>query len=267
MVLHSYSILASSDPDNGAYFTSSLTNEFIINCSVYPISIPASAKAARLKVTQASIPYVSPNIVANVNDTFTFFYPTLVDQVDIIIPQGLYGLSDLASVIQLGLSNLALPTNLFTFYGDQSTQHLYITTNQPLQLDFTVAKNIASILGFNKIKYPLASLSTAGQIFYSPNAAGFDTLTSYLLSSDIVSVGIPVNGVISSTIIASIPISNVSVGGRLVYDPQNAQHVNCSELIGSKKTSLRFSLLDNRGKNIDMLNQYWSAIITIEYEV
>ena len=40
----------------------------------------------------------------------------------------------------------------------------------------------------------------------------------------------------------------------------------CNELIGNKKTTMRFSLLDNRGKNIDMLNQYWSAIVTIEYE-
>ena len=266
MVLQSFSILATSDPANGARFTSPLTNEFTVDCSVYPIYVPGNAKSCRLKVTQASIPYVSPNIVANVNDTFTFYYPTLLDQNDIIIPQGLYGLSDLAATIQLGLSNLALPTNLFTFYGDQSTQHLYITTNQSLQMDFSVPRNFAAILGFNQQKYPLASLSTIAQIFYSPNAAGFDTLTSYLLSSDIISTGIPINGSYSATIIASIPISNVSVGGRLVYDPQNAQPVMCNELIGNKKTTMRFSLLDNRGKNIDMLNQYWSAIVTIEYE-
>lgn len=266
MVLYSYSILASSDPANGAQFTSPLTNEFVINCSTYPVGLPSNAKSARLKVTQASIPYVSPNITS-ANNVFAFYYPTLLDYNEIIIPPGLYGLADLTASITIGLSNLNLPTNLFTFYGDQSTQHLYITTNSPTQIDFSVARNMASIFGFNQQKYPLASLSTAGQIFYSPNTAGFDTLTSYLLSSDIVSVGIPVNGTSSATIIASIPISNVAVGGRLVYDPQNAQPVECSGLIGYKKTSLRFTLLDSRGQPIDMLNQYWSAIITIEYEI
>jgi hypothetical protein len=266
MVMGSFSILVSSDPKNGAQLTTNLGNEFFVNCSTYPIVLPKDSKIGRLKVTQMSIPYVSPNIITNKNDVFSFFYPDLLTLNQIVLPTGLYGLNDYSAAISLGLSNLALSPNLFTFYGDGPTQKVIITTNEPAQIDFSQQYSPYEYLGFDPIKYPLAALSTAGQNFTAPNTANIDTLTSYLLSSDIVSVGLPINGSKSSTIIASIPISNVPVGGRLIYDPQNATPVSCHELIGHKKTSLKVSLLDQNGNNIDMLNQYYSAIITFEFD-
>lgn len=266
MVFNSFSIIVSSDPTNGAQFTTSRTNEFNVNCSTYPIGLPANSKSARLKVTQMSIPYVSPNIETDANDKFIFFYPDLLTENTIVLPQGLYGLSDFSAAISLGLSNLALNPNLFTFYGDQPTQKVIITTNEPLQMDFTQADNLHTLLGVEEQLYPPAALSTAGENFTGPNPAEFDSLTAFLLSSDIIGTGLPINGSKAATIIASVPVYNTPVGGRLVYDPQNATPVNCSELIGYKKTSLRFSLLDQRGRNINMLNQYYTAIITFEYE-
>lgn len=266
MVFNTFSIIVSSDPKNGAQLLDKRANSFTLNCVSYPIHIPGSAKNCRVKVTQASIPYVSPNIITDINDTFIFFYPDLLTQNEIVIPKGLYGLNDFSAAIQLGLSNLGINPNLFTFYGDQSTQKIIITTNEPCQIDFTQPKNLSKILGFNQAKYPPASLSTAGQNFTAPNEAGFDTLTSYLIQSDIVGTGLPINGSNAQQILAQIPISNVQVGGRLIYDPQQNILINCPELIGYKKTTMRFSLLNQLGENLDMLNQYYSLILTFEYE-
>jgi len=267
MVVYNFSIIVSSDPANSSQIISDNANEFVINCNSYPISIPASAKKAILKVTQASIPYVSPNIITNKNDRFIFFYPDLLTENIITIPQGLYGLSDLSAAISLGLSNLGYNQNLFTFYGDQPTQKIVITTNEPLQIDLTQQNNLSELLGFNEAKYPAASLSTAGQNFNGQNPAAFDSLTSYLVSSDIVMSGLPINGSKSAAIIAQIPIYNTPVGGRLVYDPQNATIVNCNELIGYKKPTVKFSLLNQKGENINMLNQFFSMILLFEYEM
>jgi len=266
MTIYTFSYLFSSDPANGASNINSTGNTFYVDASSFPLQIPASAKQCLIKTISASIPYVSPNIISGVNSDFSFEYLTI--PYTITLPTGLYGLGDLSAAIALGFSNLGLPSTLLSFYGDAPTQRVNITTNNAgFLIDFTQPQNFATILGFNQALYPSVGVSTAGQNFFSPNVASFDSLTSYLVSSDICSVGLPINGNKAQQVIANIPISNVIVGGRLVFDPQQAIPIEVPELKGYKKSYIRISLLDQQGRDIEMLGQFFSVVVLFEYEV
>jgi hypothetical protein len=267
MTIHTITVLFSSDPLNGALNINSNTiyqgNKFSVDLSRYPISIPRNARSCTISVIGASIPYISPNIIADVNSEFYFLYNAVNYQIS--FPTGLYSLSSIQSTLQLGLNNLSLPSDLFSFVGNGSTQKVSIVFNYAnSQIDFTQSDTFRFLLGFNSGVYP-PGLSVVAQSITAQNVAELDTLQSYTILTDLVTAGIPINNV-SRNVIAAIPI-NTSPGGRIIYDPQNASIVNCSELIGSPRTNCIITIANQRADDINMLNQPWSVTIKIVYEV
>lgn len=256
----------SSSPENGALNINANGSAFTVDMSRFPIAIPESARTCTIRTIGASIPYVSPNIEEGINSEFYFTYNGNAYQ--ITLPSGLYSLNDINSAISLGLQNIgpAVPSNLFSFIGNNSTQRVSILFNYPAsQIDFTPNDTFRTLLGFDAVLVP-PLLSVAGQNVTAPNIAAFDSLQSFVIVSNIINSGIPFNN-IGRNVIALIPISNVQVGQRIAYDPQQVIKIAANELIGQRRTSTNWQILDQLGRPINMLNQAWSVTITIAYEV
>ena len=132
---------------------------------------------------------------------------------------------------------MGLPANLITISGDAATQRSIITfLTSGDSIDFTIVNSVREVLGFNSavITAPSANFS-----FFSDNVAAFNRINSFLLASNIVAQGIPINNQ-SRGIIGSVPIS-VAPGSQIVYSPQNVVWFNAKELMGRAKLIWHFN--------------------------
>ncbi len=263
------SFLISSNPTQGAQPIGVLGNEFKIDMSTFPIRIPKNALSNQISVVNASIPYVSPNITAvtsPINNKFYFQYLTINHVIS--IPTGLYGLADLAAQISQQLVSLLLPSNLFTFVGNSASQTVSIVFNYTtLQIDFTPTDTFRFLFGFDSGVYPAIPTVLATESVTAQNTANFDQLQTFLISTNLVSYGLPINGTQSSGIIGVIPItSDYTPGSRIAYDPQQPNLVEASDMTGQNRTTATFKLTDQEGRNIDLLGQYWSCVIKFTFD-
>ena len=83
-------------------------------------------------------------------------------------------------------------------------------------IDFTIAGSVREVLGFNSavITAPSANFS-----FYSNSVANFNRVNSFIIASNLVSEGIPVNNQ-SRGIISSVS-NNKPPESQVTYSPQN----------------------------------------------
>jgi hypothetical protein len=266
MPTYSFTYLFNSNPLNGANVDSSSGgSSFSLDISRYPIKMPKECRNVTISAVSASIPYVTPNIIIDINNFFYFNY--LGNNYVVQIPTGLYSLSSLQTQLSSSFVNLILPSDIFTFIGNGSTQKTSIQFNYANTfIDFTQNKTFRQLMGYDSIITPPAP-STIGQITTANNIANFDTLQSYLITCDLTSGnGIPLNGISSRGIIASIPISG-QPGSRLTYSPSVLIIVNANELIGQTRTSARFQILNQDGGQISMLDQEWSITLQFSYDL
>ena len=142
------SYIFSSNPENGAVNVSTDGSSFSVQLN-NPVTIPAEAVYATLEVVQANVWWTVFNISAAHKNNKLHFYtdytspdggvPPSSPNFIITIEDGLYGREELQSVLARELSNLALPTNLFTLTGDASTQKTILSFNYDaaVSIDFT----------------------------------------------------------------------------------------------------------------------------------
>lgn len=95
------------------------------------------------------------------------------------------------------------------------------------------------------------------------NVANFNTLNSYLISSDIVSQGIPVNAN-GASILAQVPIS-AKPGSQIIYQPRNPSRTDLTELIGLPRTSFRVWLTNQVGDYLDTNSEDYSIVVVIRF--
>ncbi len=255
------SIFFSSDPNVGATNISSDGSSFVVYLNT-PLGIPKSAVDATLEVISASIWNTSYNISASfLNNNFTFTTGGVPRS--ITIPDGLYSLGGLNAFLGTQFSNLGLSANIITVSGNDATQKTILTfLNAGDSVNFTVANSVRLVLGFNS--RVVVSLS-AGFNEFSDNVAVFNRVNSYLLKSNIVSQGIPINN-IGASIIAAIPIS-VGPGSQINYQPTNVIPVDASELIGQAKNVIRFELLDQSLRATPTAGEYFSFVIVFRWSI
>ena len=97
------------------------------------------------------------------------------------------------------------------------------------------------------------------------NTAGFNTINYFLIGSDLVRRGIQINNKFAG-VIAQVLI-DVSPGSQIVSTPFNPSKIQCDELIGSKRTNLRFRLTDDKLRPVNTNGEYYSARIVIRYQI
>lgn len=258
------SIFFSSDPTVGALNVSQNGSVFNINLTS-PIAIPKGAVSCDIAVISASIPYVNPNISADLkNDQFRFTTSEApAGTFTISIPKGLYSLEALNNILSNSFVNLGHSPNLLVLTGDDATQSTVITfLLSGDSVDFTIANSVRTVLGFDSAVYTAPS---AGFNQYSPNPAQFNSDTQYLISSNLVTNGVPINSV-GVGILTNVPIT-ATPGSIIVYQPNNLLWVDAAELIGANKAQLTFRVTNQNLVPIDTLTDKWSFTLMFKWSL
>ena len=259
-----FSYIFNSDTASGAQQVSADGSVFSVTLNL-PISIPRGAIEASAGVLQANIWNTSPNIAASFgNNIFTFTTTQMpAGTYTLTIPDGLYSIDGLNTYLSSQFVNLGLPSNLFTIGGDFATQSTILTIGfSGDSVNFTVANSVRTVLGFNS---EVLTAPSNDYSFYSENPAVFNRNNSYIIASNLVSQGIPVNNQ-SQGIISTVPI-NVAPGSQIVYQPQNIIWFEISELIGSPKLNMMFRLLNQNLVATPTGGETWSFTLMIKYNL
>ena len=226
-----------------------------------PISIPQGAKYCTLFVNSAGIWNTSPNISSQIGNNKLYFTYNSIEYV-INIEDGLYGVSDLDSIVKSYFINQSLPQDLFEISGNDSTQRILIRFNyENLSIDFTPDDSCKDILGFNS--EVIGPFDTAPYIVEAPNTAAFNRVVRYYIKTTLISAGIPQNAR-SQGIISSVPI-DVRVGSLINFRPILPSRCDATELIGQTKQRFEFILVDQLLRPVSTAGEEWQISLVIEY--
>ena len=183
----------------------------------------------------------------------------------VVIPQGLYDLSGINQAILRELENQGAktdPSSVINLSPDDATQKVELRLNYiGSQVDFTQIDTPREILGFDsQIIGPnvIAPIS-----IIADDTAAFNTVNYFLIHSDLVSKGIRFNNNYNQTI-AQVLI-DVPPGSQIVSKPFNPARTNASELGGSNRTNIRFSLTDDKDRSVNTNGEYWTCRVVIKF--
>jgi hypothetical protein len=264
-------IIVSSDPSLGAINRSSDGSSFEIALED-PLEIPKNSFNCSVCVESAEVWWTCPNLITGQNDKLYIYGDSNalvpVPQLYIVtIPQGLYDLTGLNTSILTQLQNLGSrtdPSPLINLSADSNTQKVNIKYNyNNVYIDFSQANTFREILGFNSQVY--GPYIAAPINVLAPNTAAFNQINYFLIGSDLVRQGIRFNNTYAG-VIAQVLI-DVSPGSQIVSTPFNPSRIQCDELIGSKRTNLRFRLSDDKLRPVNTNGEYYSARIVIRYQI
>ena len=132
-----------------------------------------------------------------------------------------------------------------------------------VQVDFTIANSIRTILGFDSQLIPAGGLTTQQIQQTGDSVASFNTITSLLIHSDLTSRGIRVNNKYNQAIAQITP--NVTPGSLIVDAPFRPPRIPCPELVNSKRTRMRFWLTDQDDNLVDTNDEIFGCRFEIIY--
>ena len=260
------SILFSSDDQLGAINRSADGSSFEVQFDT-PISIPKDAMNVSLSIEEATVWFTVPNIVETNNRLFIFGDDTLGNPqlFTVIVPKGLYDLPGLNNAVLIQLENLGAktePSPLINFLSDANTQKVIIRFNYDnVFVDFSQPNTPRDILGFLPLQ--IGAFATVPINVIADNVAQFNTVNYFLIATDLVREGIRFNnrhaGIVSQVLI------DVPPGSQIVSKPFNPPRINADELIGAKRTNIRFNLTDDRLRPVDTNSEYYSLRMVIRY--
>lgn len=254
----------SSDTTVGATQVQNNGSTFAVALNT-PIAIPKGAVDCTIGINSAAIWYVNPNISAALgNNQFRFTTSQApAGTYTITLQDGLYSLDGLNSTLSNEIVNLGLPANLFVISGDDATQSTIITySTAGDSIDFTIPNSLRNILGFNSLVYTAPS---ADFNLYSPNPAAFNADNSYLISTDLISVGLSINNQ-SYGILVNVPIT-AAPGSQIIYSPQNIVWTDASDIIGNQKQFVRFRLTNQSLVPINTVGETWQFTLVIKWKL
>jgi hypothetical protein len=106
---------------------------------------------------------------------------------------------------------------------------------------------------------------TDGYSIISDYPASLNRVNAYLVLSDIVPGGIPVNNA-GSGVIASIPIT-AAPGSQIIYAPNRPTQVDLSSLRGRTKPTISFTLCDQDLRPINTMGDAYTLLITLRFNL
>lgn len=260
-------IIISSDPVNGAINKTADGSSFSINLE-QSLRIPFEAKNITVRVEQSTIWWTIPNIITNQNDslsvTLSGAHPNAPATYNVIIPQGLYDLTTLRNSILNRLTSLGAPANLIDLLPDTATQKTIIQLNGiGVSVDLTVGNSMNGILGFNSRVIPPSTQVL--EYHTGDNQAAFNQIDSFLIHTDLVDAGIPINSHYYQTI--SQVLIGVHPGSQIVSTDFNPPRSRANNLQGTIRNTFRFWLTDQKNRAVNTNGENWSARIVISYEL
>jgi hypothetical protein len=250
----------SSSPSAGAESITPDGSGFSVSFQ-QPLTIPKGASMCEIGVSTAPIWNTSYNVSSEfLNNHLSVTH--LGTTYDILLADGLYSLDGLNSYIQRALTNLGLPSTLFLLTGDTASQRAVITIDTAGDsVNFEQPLSVCALLGFNPVKITAA---TAKQHIYSQNQAQLNRTNMYLLLSDLVTNGLPVNAR-GRGVIGVIPIV-AATGSQDNYMPTNILWADCSELIGNSRMNVRFQLVNQSLQATPTSGESYSFTIMLRWE-
>ena len=282
-MLKSECYMFSSSSANGAINKNIDNNTFTVNFSQNPLFIPANAQNARIEIISSQIWNNSPNIVTGKNDKFTIQDPSGIHT--IYIEQGLYDVDSLYQQICLQFNNKPVESamffetfqSVFKFVPNYSTQKLsiefeYINNASLNQVQILWNQStITELLGFislsptrpSKVSTAIANYSITGETY-----AKFNAYNSFLIESDLVGDGLPINNCYSQ-IIGQIPIPPDSVGALISYQAsQPNMFALCNNLVGQNgaKYQAVFRIRDENSQPLIMVDNWFITIMLSWFE-
>lgn len=272
MVPEEISLLVSSDPSQGAINVNQGGNAFEIQLDD-PIDIPKDALNVSVRVEEATVWWVVPNVITGENDTFYIFGDLQAGGQQLFtiqIEQGLYDLTGLNNSLQSELEAAGArtvdgnnnPLPLVSLAPDDATQKVLLRFNYPnVYVDFQPNNTPREILGFEALQYGPFPTAPINQL--APNTAAFNQVNYFLIASDLVQKGIRFNNRYNQVI--TQVLINVAPGSQIVSTPFNPAKTTAQELAGSKRTNIRFRLTDDKLRPVNTNGEYFTARIVIEY--
>jgi hypothetical protein len=275
MIQEEISLLVSSDPTQGAVNRSSDGSQFEVQLDD-PLEIPKDAVNCTVECEESTIWWTIANIKTGINDTLYIFgdddtTPVPVPQLyTVVIDQGLYDLTALNNTVQSKLEALGArtldalnnPLPLVSFSPDDATQKVLLRFNYTnVTVDFTQTNTPREILGYDSLvygAYPGAPLN-----ILAPNIAQFNQVNYFLIACDLVQKGIRFNNRYNQVV--TQVLINVAPGSQITASPRHPAKTNANELIGSKRTNLRFRLTDDKLRPVDTAGEYYTTRIVIKY--
>jgi hypothetical protein len=177
------------------------------------------------------------------------------------LQEGLYSLDNVGQVLSIALVNLGYDKDTIELSADVATGLVIITFKTiGFSWDFTQPNSLGSILGFSTN----IICTSVNQSFYGDSVATFNRVDSFLITSDIVSQGIPINN-FGQGIIANIGI-NSAPSTIAIYDPQNPIYCDAMELVGMQKQNFSFQLRDQSLRTVST-NEIYTFTVCIKYSV
>lgn len=247
LIKQSMSMVFNSDPDAGAQNVSDGKSAFEVTLDD-PLAIPRNALGCTAAITNASVWNTAYNISASFGNNKLRFTTSVAPagSYTLTLADGLYSVVGLNTAISALLINLTLPGTLITVSGDAATGRSIVNlSTSGDSIDFTFANSIREVMGFNSA---VITAPSAAYSFFSDNVAEFNRINSWVIASNLVPNGIPVNsrtkGIIGQINIAAI------VGKQDNYMPNNLTSFDASSLIGASLTNLRFELLDQNLREV-----------------
>jgi hypothetical protein len=266
-MIHEQTYIFSSDPNLGAEKRSSDGSAFSVRFEQgFGLDAHAVDKSSiYMQVDSATVWNSSPNVITGVNDTLYFAYGGT--SATLVFPEGVYSIADsddtLNEELQTLLVGAGLPSDLFKFtvvphlnrIAVESTDTVYGTKF----LGFDQSNSIGKLLGFNSV----VALTPGPISVRAPNRASFNNVNYFLIQTDLISDGIPVNDR-SQGIIAEVPIL-VQPNSQIAYEPYNPPKVHAPTLSGMSKYEVRFSLLNDNADPV-IMPEYWTFRMRLFYQ-
>lgn len=258
-------LLFSSDSRTGAENVSATGGSFSVTLET-PISIPREAHNCYITVQEATAWWTIYNIVEDVNDQIEVSYDDGggIDTFILTMEAGLYDLNGLSAEIGRELNAVGFPFDLFVLVPDTASQKTVIQFNYALtQLDLTIARNFAFILGFEERLVPAGGQTTGVQYEKGDFQANFNTIDYLTVTSDLVSRGLATNGKFFGVI--SQLLIDVPPGSQILSTPFNPPEIPCPELIGETRKRITFRLTDNVNRQVNTQGEFFTCRLVIHY--
>ena len=251
-------------------------DEFSVQLNAPGLVIPHEALNCTVEVTAASIWNTVPNISAKIGNNKFYLHteyvpdenppdPPLPQDITITIPDGLYGVSELQATIQRELVNIGYPEEVLALEEDEATQKLVLNFGYANSwADFTQPNSVREIMGFEA---RLAPLTPQPGPWLEPAdfQASFNRTNSFLIRSDLVGNGIPVNSK-AAGILAQVMIDKAP-GQQINYQPFFPPRSDADELISHNKNFFSFQLTDQLGREVDTFGEEWFFTLVIRYQI
>lgn len=251
----------------GAVNKNSLGSSFQVELE-QPLVVPREAKNCYITVQNSTAWWNMFNVVQGINDRIDveYFNGTTTVNHTLTIEPGLYDLDHLSEELGRELYAHSMPYDLFTLVPDQSTQKTVIQFNYSgVQLDLSITRNFAELLGFEERDVPFAGQTAGVQYEKSDNVAHFNSIDYLLLHSDIVSRGIRINEKYQNVI--SQILINVPPGSQIIDSPFNPPEIPAPELIGEKRMTIRFWITDQNNQLVDTQGEDFSCRLIVHYSM